>query len=119
MTGKTKEAVNEVVKGFASFKSTPTSEEELAKAKESFKAETFFKTETRTGLAEFLAQQGKSPAEYVKSVEKLTAEDVNKFIRKATSTHPTLVVVGEDLEEVATPAEIQKQLAWSSSSTDK
>jgi len=109
--GKTKDAVDQVVKGLASFKSTPASEEELAKAKESFKAETFFKTESRSGLSEFLAQQnGKSPAEYVKAVEKLTAEDLNKFIKKATSSHPTLVVVGEDIEEVATPAEIQKLL---------
>jgi len=111
--GKTKQAVSDLIKGLASLKTSPVTEDELQKAKEAYKTETLFKTESRSGLSEFLSQQSgspKSPSDFLSALEQVKAEDVNKFVRKATTSHPTFVAVGEELEDLPTPAEIQKHL---------
>lgn len=112
-SGKARAATHELTSALSTFKKSPITEEELKKAKEGYKAETLIRSETRSGLSEFLASQhgqAKSPADYVAAADKVTAEELNKFARKVFNSQPTLAVVGNDVEGVPSPFSIHQLL---------
>jgi len=98
------------------LKNLNITEEEVAKAKQAYKAETHFSLDNRHGLAEFAVQQlqingqTKSPEEVLSGVDGVTASALNAFAKKALATHPTLVLIGEDLENIPSPLSLHQML---------
>jgi len=97
--------------------SNSVTSEELSRGKEMFRSSVFFGSETKSQLLEFLGTQLnsqksaiKSPEEFARGVDAVTAEQVQKFAKKILQSTPTLVVLG-DVTGVPTIDKLKKFVA--------